>query len=308
MLIVLDGFGIGRRPAADAIAAARTPVWRALLERWPNSRLEASGKAVGLPAGQMGNSEVGHLNLGAGQPVVQDLPRIDAALEDGSFYDNHALLEIARHAAAPGRRLHIVGLIGPGGVHSVDRHAVAISRLALQAGAHDVVIHALLDGRDTRPRSADGFMPDFQSRLAEAHPGARVATVGGRYYGMDRDRRWERTQAAYEAIVRGRGATAGSAAQAISAAYERGENDEFVRPTVLSGVDGIVRDDDAVVHFNFRADRARQLVHSLIDGDDFDRAAFERGRRPRRLAVTTLTEYESGLPVGVAFPPLVVDG
>ena len=305
MLVILDGFGIGRHREVDAIAAADMPVWRSLLANWPNARLEASGKHVGLPTGQMGNSEVGHLNLGAGQPVLQDLPHIDAAIADGSFYTNQAL-EHAVTQAAGGHRLHLIGLLGPGGVHSVDRHAVAIARLARQRGASDVVVHGLLDGRDTPPRSADRFVPDFEKRLHDAHPEARIATIGGRYYGMDRDKRWERVEEAYDAIVRGEGLAAASATQAVLDAYARGENDEFVRPTVINGVDGVVRDGDIVVHFNFRADRARQLIHALVDGDEFDTACFDRGRRPRDLLVVTMTEYEAGLPVEVAFPPQTV--
>jgi 2,3-bisphosphoglycerate-independent phosphoglycerate mutase len=305
VLVVLDGFGIGARPADDAIAAARMPVWRGLLEHWPHAVLQASAEAVGLPHGQMGNSEVGHLNLGAGQPVVQDLPRIDAAIANGSFEQNRALLDAARRAAT-GHRLHLVGLLGPGGVHSVDRHAVAIARLARQVGARDVVVHGLLDGRDTPPRSAEGFVPDFEVRLREAHPQARVATIGGRYYGMDRDKRWERVRQAYEAIVHGRGLSAASAIDAVTAGYARGEGDEFIQPTVIQGVDGTIRDGDVVIHFNFRADRARELIHSLVDGDEFDTSAFDRGPRPRDLLVVTMTEYEAGLPVEVAFPPLTV--
>jgi 2,3-bisphosphoglycerate-independent phosphoglycerate mutase len=306
VLVVIDGFGIGRRPADDAIAQAHMPRWRALLDEWPQARLDASGPAVGLPPGQMGNSEVGHLNIGAGRPVVQDLPRIDAAIADGPFFENDALLGAVRAAAESGVRLHLVGLIGPGGVHSVDRHAVEIARLAHGHGANDVVVHALLDGRDTPPRSADEFLPDFEKRLAEAHPGARIATVGGRYYAMDRDQRWERTQRGYEAIVHGRGLRAASALQAVLDGYARDEGDEFVQPTVIDGVDGTVRDGDVVIHFNFRADRARQLTHALVDGDEFDATAFDRGDRPRNLHVVTLTEYQSGLPVSVAFPPLTV--
>ncbi|HUG46902.1 MAG TPA: 2,3-bisphosphoglycerate-independent phosphoglycerate mutase [Candidatus Limnocylindria bacterium] len=305
-MVILDGFGLGRRPEADAIAAARLPAWRGLLSTWPHCRLDASGEAVGLPAGQMGNSEVGHLNLGAGRPVLQDLPRIDAALVDGSFYRNDALLGAARQAAQPGRRLHLVGLLGPGGVHSVDRHAVAVARMAREAGAEHVIVHGLLDGRDTPPRSADGFVPDFDARLRDAHPGARLATIGGRYFGMDRDRRWERTAQAYEAIVHGRGVAAPSAVEAVAIAYERGENDEFVQPTVIEGVDGRLRDGDALVLFNFRADRARQLTHALVDGAEFTH--FERGERPRDVRVVTLTHYEEGLAVDVAFPPQASSG
>ncbi len=305
VLIVVDGFGYGPDPAADAIAAAEMPRWRALLAEWPNSRLDASAQAVGLPDGQMGNSEVGHLNIGAGRPVLQDLPRIDAEIADGSFEHNEVLLAAVRRAAAPGSRLHLVGLIGPGGVHSTDGHAVAIARLAREAGVSDLVVHGLLDGRDTPPRSADGFIPDFEQRLTAVHPGARFAMIGGRYYGMDRDKRWERTKAWYDAMVHGLGyetEPAASAQAALAAAYARGENDEFVKPTLIEGVDGTVRDSDVVIHFNFRADRARQLTHALVDRD-FD--AFDRGLAPWP-RVVTLTEYEGGLPVEVAYPPMVV--
>lgn len=309
VLVVLDGFGIGptRPPDAapgDAIAAARMPRWRALLHRWPHCRLAASEGAVGLPPGQMGNSEVGHLNLGAGRPVLQDLPRIDAVIADGSFQRNPALRSAVERAARQSGRLHLIGLVGPGGVHSVDRHAVEVVRMAWQGGARDVVVHGLLDGRDTAPRSAAGYVADLERRLADAHPGARIATLGGRYFGMDRDRRWDRIERAYQAIVHGRGARAASATIAIADAYARGENDEFVSPTVIEGVDGTVRRGDAVVHFNFRADRGRQLIHALVDGEGF--AGFPRGTRPRELCVVTLTEYEERLPVAVAFPPLVV--
>jgi 2,3-bisphosphoglycerate-independent phosphoglycerate mutase len=301
--VVLDGFGLGSDPAADAIAAADMPHWRALLDRWPHSRLEASGEAVGLPPGQMGNSEVGHLNLGAGRPVLQDLPRIDAAIADGSFMANEALIAAATHAASAGRPLHLITLVGPGGVHANDRHAVAIAQLARREGAGDLLVHALLDGRDTAPRSADEYLPDLERRLREAHPGARIATVGGRYYGMDRDRRWERTERAWRAIVLGAGPRATSAVEAVAAGYARGEDDEFIEPTVLDG-GGPIRDGDAVIHANFRADRARQLVHALVDEDRF--TGFPRPGRPRQLLVVTMTEYEAGLPVRVAFPPHIV--
>jgi 2,3-bisphosphoglycerate-independent phosphoglycerate mutase len=304
VLVVLDGFGIGRRPADDAIAQADMPVWRGLLERWPHSQLEASGAAVGLPDGQMGNSEVGHLNLGAGRPVLQDLPRIDAAIASGQFFRNRVLVDAVERAQ--GYRLHLVGLLGPGGVHSVDRHAVAIARLAAVHGVTDVFVHGLLDGRDTPPRSADGFMPDFEARLVAANPGARIATIGGRYFAMDRDKRWERVKRGYDAIVHGEGIASSSALAAVEAGYARGENDEFIQPSVITGVDGRVRDGDVVIHFNFRADRARQLIHALVDGPEFDAACFDRGRRPRDLHVVTMTEYESGLPVAVVFPPQTV--
>jgi 2,3-bisphosphoglycerate-independent phosphoglycerate mutase len=305
VLVVIDGFGIGREPADDAIAAASMPVWRGLLERWPHSVLGASEEAVGLPPGQMGNSEVGHLNLGAGRPVLQDLPRIDAAIADGSFFERPALLDACRRGARPDGRLHVISLIGPGGVHANDRHLVALAELAARQGVPAVRLHALLDGRDTPPRSALEFIADLEQRLAAAHPDARIATVGGRYYAMDRDQRWERVARGYEAIVHGVGEHAPSATAAIEAAYARGDNDEFVAPTVIDGVDGRVRDGDPVIHANFRADRARELIHALTDPDDdfhgFDRGT--RGPRPTNLLVVTMTEYEAGLPVEVAFPP-----
>jgi 2,3-bisphosphoglycerate-independent phosphoglycerate mutase len=306
VLVIIDGFGLGPVADADAIRAAAMPRWQALLKTWPHCRLEASAGAVGLPEGQMGNSEVGHLNLGAGRPVLQDLPRIDGEIADGTFARNPVLLEAVRAAAAPGVRLHLVGLVGPGGVHSTDAHAVAIAALAREAGADDVVVHGLLDGRDTPPRSADRFIPDLEARLHDAHPGARMAMIGGRYYGMDRDGRWERTKAWYDAMVHGRGfqtEPAVDASAALAAAYARGENDEFVRPTLIAGVDGLVRDGDVVIHFNFRADRARQLTHALVDRD-FDH--FDRGEDAPLPTVVTLTEYESGLPVEVAYPPMIV--
>jgi len=305
VLVVLDGFGIGVDPAADAIAAARMPTWRGLLRDWPHATLRASEEAVGLPTGQMGNSEVGHLNLGAGRPVLQDLPRIDAAIADGSFFDRSALLDACRRAANPDGRLHVISLVGPGGVHANDRHLVAIAELAARHDVPHVRVHALLDGRDTPPRSALGYVADLERRLATAHPDARIASVGGRYFAMDRDDRWDRVERGYDAIVHGVGEHAASATAAIEAAYVRGENDEFVAPTVIDGVDGIVRPGDPVIHANFRADRARQLVHALADPvfAGFDRTAPDGRPAPADVLVVTLTEYEAGLPVEVAFPP-----
>ena len=310
VLVVLDGFGIGHDPAADAIAAAPMPTWRGLLARWPHASLGASEGDVGLPAGQMGNSEVGHLNLGAGRPVLQDLPRIDAAIADGSFFERPALVAACRRAVERGGTLHLISLVGPGGVHANDRHLVALAELAARTGVSRVRVHALLDGRDTPPSSALGFVADLERRLAAAHPDARIATVGGRYYAMDRDGRWERVERGYDAIVHGEAEhRAPSATAAVEAAYARGETDEFVVPTVIDGTDAAVRDGEPVIHANFRADRARQLTHALADGPGF--AGFERtspaGRpAPTGLLVVTMTEYEAGLPVEVAFPPEIV--
>ena len=301
---MLDGFGIGRDPAADAIRAARMPRWQALLAAWPSATLGASGTDVGLPEGQMGNSEVGHLNIGSGRPVLQALPRIDAAIADGSFGTRPALVGAAQLGALGGR-LHVIGLLGPGGVHANDRHMVALARLAALHGVPTVRIHAVLDGRDTPPRSALAYATDFEARLAAAHPDARIASVGGRYFAMDRDRRWDRIEAGYDAIVHGVGERASSALAAIEAAYARGESDEFVHPSVIDGIDGRLRDGDPVIHSNFRADRARELTHALADEDfdAFDRSAPDGTPAPRDLHVVTMTEYEAGLPVAVAFAP-----
>jgi 2,3-bisphosphoglycerate-independent phosphoglycerate mutase len=305
VLVVLDGFGIGREPAADAIAAARMPVWQGLLRDWPHSALGASAEAVGLPPGQMGNSEVGHLNLGAGRPVLQDLTRIDAAVADGSFARQPAFLQACRRAARPTGRLHMISLIGPGGVHANDRHLVALVELAAAHGVPSVRVHALLDGRDTPPRSGLDFLTDLERRLAAAHPDARIASVGGRYFAMDRDRRWDRVERGYDAIVHGVGEHAETGTAAIQAGYGRGENDEFVAPTVIDGVNGMIRSGDPIVHCNFRADRARQLIHALADSafDAFDRAAPDGRPAPNGLFVVTMTQYEAGLPVEVAFAP-----
>ncbi len=305
VLVVLDGFGIGGDPATDAIAAAPMPTWRGLLRDWPHAVLGASEGAVGLPPGQMGNSEVGHLNLGAGRPVLQDLPRVDAAIADGSFFERPALLEACRRAARPGGRLHFVSLIGPGGVHANDRHLVALADLAARRGVPAVRVHALLDGRDTPPRSAVGFVHDLERRMAAAHSDAHIASIAGRYYAMDRDSRWERVERGYDAIVHGVGEHALHAAAAIEAGYERGEDDEFLSPTVIDGIDGAVRSGDPLIHANFRADRARQLVHALADREfsAFDRSAPDGRPVPTDVFVVTMTEYEAGLPVAVAFPP-----
>ncbi len=303
LLVVLDGFGLNDDPARNALLAAPMWNWHRLLEQWPHARLAASGEAVGLPPGQMGNSEVGHLNLGAGFRVQQDLPRISAAIEDRSLFENDVLVGACREAIAAGGRLHLMGLVGPGGVHAVDEHLVAMVQLAGGTGlpADRVLFHAFTDGRDTPPRSADRFLSDLEASFDGR---ARVATITGRYYAMDRDRRWERTKRAYDALVHGSGLRSASATEAIAAAYERGEGDEFVQPTILDGTQPMA-DGDAVVHLNFRADRARQLTQALARAD-FDE--FDRGAVPNA-SVTTLTEYQTPdeLPVRIAFPPLVID-
>ncbi|HEX2882995.1 MAG TPA: 2,3-bisphosphoglycerate-independent phosphoglycerate mutase [Candidatus Limnocylindria bacterium] len=304
VLVVLDGFGIGDDPNRNAIMAASMWNWNRLAGEWPHAQLLASGEAVGLPAGQMGNSEVGHLNLGAGFRVLQDLPRINAAVDDGSFFDNAVLGAACREVAERGSRLHLMGLVGPGGIHAVDEHLVAMVELAARCGLPPdrVLFHAFTDGRDTPPRSAIGFVPALAARFAGR---ATVATVSGRYWSMDRDKRWERTKRAYDALVHGEGLRAPDATAAVAASYARDEADEFIQPTVLDAWAPIATG-DAVIHLNFRADRARQLSRALALAD-FDE--FDRGPIPPQVALVTLTEYQAPdeLPVRVAFAQEPVD-
>ena len=296
-LVILDGWGRAPPGPGNAVELADTPVFDELWHAYRHTELTACGRAVGLPDGQMGNSEVGHLNLGAGAVVRQDLTRIDDAVSDGSFARNQVLLD----ACAAGReagRLHLLGLVSKGGVHSGWEHMRACIELAAAERVPEVVLHAFTDGRDTLPDSGAGYLEEAEAMLAAA--GGRVGSVSGRYYAMDRDRRWDRAQAAYEALVHGRGAApdAASGVAAVRAAYERGETDEFIKPTVV-GEEGRIRDGDAVVFFNFRPDRARQLTRALGE-EDF--AEFDRGEAPR-VRLTTLTEYHEGWPYPVAFPP-----
>jgi 2,3-bisphosphoglycerate-independent phosphoglycerate mutase len=295
-LIVLDGWGLAAPGPGNAVSLASTPVFDELWSRYPHTTLSASSRDVGLPDGQMGNSEVGHLNLGAGAVVKQDLTRIDEAIADGSFFENPALkaaCEVAR--SGPRGRLHLMGLVSDGGVHSGWAHIEACIELAAREGVPDLVVHAFTDGRDTLPTAAPTYLAELERWLRHA---GRVGTVSGRYYAMDRDRRWDRTKLAYDAIVLAEGLHAESAIDAVEAARARGETDEFVRPTVIGDYDG-VDDGDAILHFNFRPDRARQLVRALAD-PDFDE--FPRGNAPR-IHMTTLTQYQKDWEYPVAFPP-----
>ena len=293
-LVVLDGWGLAEPGPGNAISLARTPVFDRLWGEFPHTQLSAQGRDVGLPEGQMGNSEVGHLNLGAGAIVKQDLARIDDAIADGSFFEKEALLaacERARHS--PRGRLHLLGLVSDGGVHSGWEHVEACIELASQEGVPDLVFHAFTDGRDTLPHGGRGYLAELQRWLRHA---GRIATVSGRYYAMDRDTRWERTKLAYDAIVHARGLRAASAEEAIAASYERGETDEFVKPTVIGDYDGAAAGDIAIF-VNFRPDRARQMTMALAD-PGFDE--FSRGGDPL-LDLTTMTEYRKGWPYPVAF-------
>jgi 2,3-bisphosphoglycerate-independent phosphoglycerate mutase len=297
-LVILDGWGLAPPGPGNAVELADTPVFDELWRSYPHTQLTACGRAVGLPDGQMGNSEVGHLNLGAGAVVRQDLTRIDDAVADGSFARNEVLLDACRSARDCGR-LHLLGLVSDGGVHSGWDHLRACIELAAAQDVPDVVLHAFTDGRDTLPDSGPGFLEQAEAWLAAA--GGRVGSVSGRYYAMDRDRRWDRIAAAYDALVHGRGAVpdAPSGVAAVRAAYERGETDEFVKPTVV-GEEARIRDGDAVLFFNFRPDRARELTRALREADF---AELDRGASPPSVRLTTLTEYHEGWPYPVAFPP-----
>ncbi len=301
-LIVLDGWGYRPETDGNAIALAQTPTWDSLWGRGSRTLLEASGLRVGLPAGQMGNSEVGHLNLGAGRVVMQDLVRISSAIADGTFYINPALTGACRSVRTNGSTLHLMGLIGAGGVHAIDTHLCALLDLARREDIRKVAIHAFLDGRDTLPKSALGYMQALLDYISKSGSSARIASVSGRYYAMDRDRRWDRTELAYRAIVDGAGTAVADPLEAIRQAYESGKTDEFMLPVVVTGNGKPVapmRDGDAIICFNYRSDRMRQIVRPLIDPAFAD---FDVSTRPK-LAVTTLTNYDKTFQVPVAFAP-----
>ena len=294
-LVILDGWGLAPPGPGNAISLARTPVFDGLWDRFPHTQLSAQGRDVGLPDGQMGNSEVGHLNLGAGAIVKQDLARIDDAVADGSFFENPALLAACERARnSPRGRLHLLGLVSDGGVHSGWEHIEAAIELASQEGVPDVVFHAFTDGRDTLPHGGRTYITELERWLRQA---GRVATVSGRYYAMDRDTRWERTKLAYDAIVHARGLVAESAVAAVEASYERDATDEFVVPTVIGDYDGAA-DGDVAIFLNFRPDRARQLTRALAE-PGFDE--FSRTGGPT-LDLTTMTSYRKEWPYPVAFP------
>ncbi|MGI8401129.1 MAG: 2,3-bisphosphoglycerate-independent phosphoglycerate mutase [Gemmatimonadaceae bacterium] len=305
-LIVLDGWGYRSETQGNAIALANTPVWDALWQRGSRTLLEASGLRVGLPSGQMGNSEVGHLNLGAGRVVMQDLVRISTAISDGTFYTNAALVGACRQVKANSGTLHMLGLIGTGGVHAIDEHLRALLDLAKRERVGRISIHAFLDGRDTMPKSALGYMQQLLEYIKKIDSPAKIASVSGRYYSMDRDRRWERTELAYRAIVDGEGTKVADPLEAIREAYESGKTDEFILPVVVTEHGTPVarmEDGDSAICFNYRSDRMRQIVRSLTD-PAFD--GFDVSRQPR-ISVTTLTSYDKTLKVAVAFEPTSMD-
>jgi len=303
VLIILDGWGYSESPDYNAIHAAKKPFWDSLWQRCPHALVRTSGVDVGLPADQMGNSEVGHINLGAGRVVYQEATRIARSIKTGSFFDNATLTEPLDRVIADDKAVHILGLLSPGGVHSDENHLQAMVRMAVDRGAKKVYLHAFTDGRDTPPRSALGPVNRMQKVFDQLGVG-QFASIVGRYFAMDRDNRWERIQQAYDLIVHGEGLhTASSAAEAVTAAYDRGEGDEFVQATVIPGADGAairVAQGDALFFMNFRADRARQLVRAMIE-DDF--SEFECRPPPPLGGVVSLTEFSSAFDIPMAFPP-----
>jgi 2,3-bisphosphoglycerate-independent phosphoglycerate mutase len=283
-LVILDGWGLAPDGPGNAVSLADTPVFDALWDEHPHTQLTAKGEAVGLPAGQMGNSEVGHLNLGAGAIVPQDLARIDKAVEDGSLAEN----EVLRAALSAAPRVHLIGLVSTGGVHSSDRHLKALVEIAGRAGVEDLVVHAFTDGRDTSPTSGAKSLADLEGWLREAGTG-RVGSVIGRYYAMDRDARWDRTQKAVDLLVEGMGEhRAATAEEAAKAAYERGETDEFITATVVGDDDSTIRAGDSVIAFNFRPDRMRQITRKLTETVD---------------RYVTMAEYDEDWDHPILFPP-----
>lgn len=297
MLMILDGFGLRAETAGNAIAAARTPNFDRLWAEWPHATLGASGLDVGLPDGQMGNSEVGHTNIGAGRIVYQELTRITKAIQDGDFFSNPAL-NAAIDALDPDGTLHLMGLLSDGGVHSHNTHLYALLELAHRRGVRRVAVHSFLDGRDTDPKSGAGYLEELETEMKRLGTGFS-ATVTGRYYAMDRDKRWERVREGYEAVALGRGTSFTDAAAAVRESYAADVTDEFVKPLVREGYGG-VRDGDSIIFYNFRPDRAREMTRAFVD-PEFDGFPIVR---PRLAAYVCMTCYDATMPnCSVAFCP-----
>ncbi len=308
VLIVLDGWGLRADPANNAIAMARTPVYDAMVARYPHAQLVASGEAVGLPAGQMGNSEVGHMNMGAGRVVYQDLTRIDKSIRDGELAGVPTLAAAMDRCAGDRHALHFVGLVSDGGVHSHQRHLHALIEMAARRQVARVYVHVITDGRDASPAGSARYIPELEAVMRKAGVG-RIASVVGRYYAMDRDKRWERIKLAYDAMIAGQAeTTAQSALPPVEASHRAGITDEFIKPIVIVGVDGRpvgpIRDQDSVIFFNFRADRARQITRAIAL-EDFD--GFPRPHRPR-VHYTTMTVYDRTFNLPVVFTPQTFSG
>ena len=302
-LIIMDGFGLTPDDYGNAIRAAATPNLARLFDGNPTTQIGASGMDVGLPDGQMGNSEVGHTNIGAGRIVYQELTRITKAIREGSFFDNEALKNAMTAAAKPGAALHLAGLLSDGGVHSHFDHLVGLLEMAKKSGVSEVFVHCLMDGRDVPPTSGKDFVVRLQQEMSRIGIG-RIATVMGRYYAMDRDNRWERVEKAYAAMVYGEGVENADPADAVARSYDDGVTDEFIVPVVCTGTDGVIKPNDAVVFFNFRPDRAREITRTLVDPDF---AGFERRGGMFPLTYVCMTQYDATMPnVQIAFKPQVL--
>lgn len=306
LLTILDGWGEAPAGPGNAITNAHTPNFDWLVKNYPHTLLEASGEWVGLPAGQMGNSEVGHLNIGAGRIVYQELTRINKAISEGSFFENEVLKKAMRHALRNDAALHLIGLVSDGGVHSDLLHLFALLEMAKKERVRDVYIHCILDGRDTPPDNAREYIVKLEEKLKELKLG-KIATVSGRYYAMDRDKRWDRTEKAYRAFVLGEGEKALSALEAIEKSYEQGVLDEFVLPTVITDENGKavgqIKDGDAIIFFNFRADRMRQIVRAFIEDNS---SFFSTGLFTPDVFIATLTSYDQNFNLPVAFEPQIL--
>ncbi len=321
VLVILDGWGYAPPSKANAISLARKPTYDKFLAEYPSTLIHTSGRYVGLPTGQMGNSEVGHLNIGAGRVVYMDITRIDLMIENAEFFSNPVLLAAMKHARGGGRRLHLCGLLSDGGVHSMNTHLYALLRMAKQNGVERVFMHCFMDGRDTLPTSGAGYIEQLQQKMRETGVG-RIATVEGRYYAMDRDKRWERIAKAFNAMVKssGEGGRCADPVQGMKDSYNKGVTDEFVMPFVVTDDRGeplaAIRDDDAVINFNFRADRARQITRALTresgltsdggrglpDAAALD-AAIPRDQVPRNLHYVCMTQYDQAFTLPYVVPP-----
>lgn len=297
--MILDGWGLAPAVSTNAAAMARTPNLDEFFANYPHTTLQASGRAVGLPAGQIGNSEVGHLNIGAGRIIYQSLTRIDKAVEDGELLQNLVLVQVMDQTLAAGKALHLLGLLSDGGVHSHIEHLLALVRMAKAKGLQHVYVHAFLDGRDVGPKTALTYIAQLEATMHEIGVG-QLATVSGRYYAMDRDKRWERVERAYNVIVGRADKTAASAAAGVEASYAAGVTDEFVEPFAVAGVPGAVKSGDGVIFFNFRPDRAREITRALHD-EDF--TYFARPADVRPVNYVCMTQYDATIDAPVAFPP-----
>lgn len=299
MLLIMDGYGVSGQQAGNAIAAANKPNLDRIFATYPHTTIGASGLQVGLPEGQMGNSEVGHLNIGAGRIVYQELTKITKSVQDGDFFENPVLNEAMDYALSKGSSLHLLGLLSDGGVHSHIDHLLALIGMAARKGLEKVFVHGFLDGRDVPPRCAVQYVLQCEETMKQIGVGS-IATISGRYYSMDRDNRWERVTLAYQAMTSGIGEYADSAVAAVENAYIRGENDEFVRPTIVNS-DGMIQNGDAIIMFNFRPDRAREITRTFVDPEF---SGFQRGKMPQDLYYACMTQYDKTMPnVHVAYLP-----